>query len=281
MRPCLVIAALLALAPAAPAPAARADVEPLPPPAFAVPRDGALVPASSWPAATPFEMVDFTVYASAPFLLAGPFEVEVATSSKPDPDGTLPDAAVVERLTATPRAGFTGIFSARVDVGAQWAGTPGTYWWQATFRRTDPAAGCDPCVYGTPVHRLVLGPPEPAAASPGASPRPGSAPAAGGGGASYLDVAPLTRGAARRAARATIRRRIGERPRRLRTRCAFPTPFDATCRSAWRDQSFRYRGRMFVWSGAGGIGASFTGTRTLRGCHRAARRCATPVRWLP
>ena len=281
MRPCLVIAALSALALAVSGPAARADVEPLPPPATVVPPDGALRPASSWPAATPFELPDFTIYASAPFVLAGPFAIEVATSSKPDPDGTLPDAAVVDRLVATPRAGFTGIFSARPDVGAQWAGTPGTYWWQAYFRRTDPAGGCDPCVYASPLHRLVLGPPQPAAAAPGGSRRPGPVPPGGAAGPSYLDVAPLTRAGARRAVRVAVRRRTGVRARRLRARCTLATPYDATCRSAWRDAGFRYRGTMFVWSGAAGKGASFSGTRTVRGCRGPARRCTTALRWMP
>ena len=250
MRPCLRHRRAVPLTLAVSAPAARADVEPLPPPATVVPPDGALRPASSWPAATPFELPDFTIYASAPFVLAGPFAIEVATSSKPDPDGTLPDAAVVDRLVATPRAGFTGIFSARPDVGAQWAGTPGTYWWQAYFRRTDPAGGCDPCVYATPLQ-------PPCSVRRGRRPHraePLALAGAGSAGRSGRTVLPPSRGTLTRAARARrapcappVRRRTGVRARRLRSRCTLATR--RTTRPAARrgaTAGFRYRGTMFV-----------------------------------
>ena len=262
------------------APPAEASPEPLPAPSTVLPADNASRPASSWPAAKPFEAVDFTLYVSAPFLASAQYVVEVATSPSADTDGTLADAARIDRLVATPRAGFGGVFSVRTSVDARWVGTPGTYWWQAYATRTDPAAGCDPCVYASPVQRLVLTPRRPgdAADTPADFAPSGPGPAAG---PSYPGVAPLTRAAARAAVRAAVRRRTGERPRRLRTRCAFPTPYDATCRSTWRDLSFRYRGTAFVWSGEGGTGASFSGTRSVRGCRRAVGRCATPVRWLP
>ena len=280
-RTCLLIAPCSALAVLAPP--ARAAVEPLPPPSSTwCPPTAPRGPASSWPAATAAELPGFAIYAYAPFLLAGPFDVEVATSPEPDPDGTLADAARVDRLVATPARRLHGdLLGARPDVGAQWAGTPGTYWWQAYSRRIDPASGCDPCVYASPLHRLVLGPPQPAAATPGGSPAPGLVPPGGAAGPSYLEVAPLTRAGARRAVRAAVRRRTGVRARRLRARCTFPTPYDATCRSAWRDDGFRYRGTMFVWSGAAGNGASFSGTRTVRGCRGPARRCTTAMRWMP
>ena len=72
-EPCSCSAALAAPAVASP--------QPLPPPAWVLPGDGTSRPASSWPAATPFEMVDFTLYVYAPFLLHSTFEIEVATSS--------------------------------------------------------------------------------------------------------------------------------------------------------------------------------------------------------
>ena len=117
--------------------------------------------------------------------------------------------------------------------------------------------------------------------------RPGRIPAARArcagrsGGAVLPRGRTATRAAARRAVRVAVRRRTGVRAHRLRARCTLATPYDATCRSAWRDAGFRYRGTMFVWSGAAGNGASFSGTRTVRGCRGPAQRCTTALRWMP
>ena len=164
---------------------------------------------------------------------------------------------------------------ARPGIDAQWAGTPGTYWWQASTMRPDAASGCDPC--RSPRRCAAC------RAHPHACRRRGGGGRGGRAGTTGRSRPARPRTSTCRRCRARPREGRCARgapadrapPRRLRTRCAFPTPFDATCRSAWRDQSFRYRGRMFVWSGAGGIGASFNGTRTLRavaGRHAAARR---------
>jgi hypothetical protein len=274
MRGRTAIGAALALA--ALFPPARAAAEPWPPPSVALPADGAERPASLWPAASPADAVGFALYTYAPFLPAS-FAVEVASGPDTDLDGTLADAATVDRLVATPLPGFTGIFAARTGPAARWTATPGTYFWQASTTRAD----CDPCVFASPVRRLVVRPRTPADdAAPDAGgsggPASGGVPAAAG--PAYLDVPRLTRAHARRAVRAEVRRRTGLPPRGLRARCALRTPFDATCRSSWRDASFRYRGTMFVWAGAGGTGASFSGTRTVRGCRRG---CAAPLRWAP
>ena len=96
----------------------------------------------------------------------------------------------------------------------------------------------------------------------------------------YATVAPLSLADARRTVRRVVRRHV-RRARDVRTGCARQTRFDATCRPAWRDRRFRYRGTMFVWSGERGVGSSFTGTRARRACHRGADACVAPVRWRP
>ena len=258
----LLSAALPVLALVAPA-SARAGVEPLPPPVAMSPADGAAVPAGGF---------GLTVYAAPAFVPGGTFDVEVATSPVPDADGTLLDAARVDRLVAGPRAELTGVWSVRPT--AAWAATPGTYWWQAY-------AANGATVYATPVRRLVVGPPRPPGVAGGDPAGPGAPDAAATPGLpAYVDLERLTRASALRAVRAAIRRHTEVRPRGLAARCAFPTPFDARCRVAWRDASFRYRGRMYVWAGAAGAaGGGFTGTRAVRGCRRA--RCARVVRWAP
>lgn len=278
------LGAVLLLAALAPPPAA-AQVEPLPPPAWVLPADAASRPASAWPAATPFEMVDFTIYVYAPFLLDGEFVVEVASSPTPDPDGTLADADRIDQLVATPRPGFSGVFSVRTDLGTRWLGTPGTYYWQAYSTRSNPEAGCDPCVYASPAQsleitaRLAADPPSPDAQPPAPVVAPSGQTLVGA--PSYPTAAPLTLAAARRAVRATIRLRTGRRPRGLDPGCTLATTYDARCRTVWHDARYRYRGTMFVWSDAGGTRASFTGTRARRGCKGTAHRCAARVRWTP
>src|SRR4051794_1229500 len=101
---------LLAAALAAPATAAADD-------AWSVPPDGASHPASAWPHATRFEMLDFTLYDSEASSVA------VAT------DRSMDD--VVATYETTPRPGLPEISSARTAPDDRWVGTPGVYYWQA------------------------------------------------------------------------------------------------------------------------------------------------------
>src|ERR1700712_999457 len=100
---------LLAAALAAPA-AAAADES------WSVPPDGASHPASSWPHATRFEMLDFTLYDSEASSVA------VAT------DRSMDD--VVATYETTPRAGLPEPPSGRPALADTWVGTPGVSYWQ-------------------------------------------------------------------------------------------------------------------------------------------------------
>src|SRR3954454_10312819 len=91
---------LLALALAAPASAA-AD-------SWSVPPDGASHPASSWPHATRFEMLDFTLYGDERL----PARVAVAT------DRAMHD--VVAAYDTAPRPGLDEIVSARTSPDDRW-----------------------------------------------------------------------------------------------------------------------------------------------------------------
>src|SRR3954453_20644685 len=84
---------------------------------WSVPPDGASHPASSWPHATRFEMLDFTLYDSEASSVA------VAT------DRSMDD--VVATYETAPRPGLPEITSARTGLDDQWVGTPGVYYWRA------------------------------------------------------------------------------------------------------------------------------------------------------
>src|SRR4051794_3160214 len=103
---------LAALALAAPA-AAAASSE------WSIPPDGASHPASSWPHATRFEMLDFTLYGDD----RPPSRIAVAT------DPALRD--VVATYDTAPLPGVDEVVSARTTPGDRWVGTPGVYYWQA------------------------------------------------------------------------------------------------------------------------------------------------------
>jgi hypothetical protein len=109
MRSSPALILLLAAALAAPATAA-AD-------SWSVPPDGASHPASSWPHATRFEMLEFTLYDSEAS------EVAVAT------DQSMDD--VVATYETAPRDGLAEITSARTALDDRWAGTPGVHYWRA------------------------------------------------------------------------------------------------------------------------------------------------------
>jgi hypothetical protein len=95
--------------------------------------DGASQPASSWPHATRFEMLEFTFYGDEDL----PSRVQVAT------DRAMHD--VVATYDTAPRAGLDEIVSARTTPDDRWVGTPGTYYWQGGDRpvQTLRIAGAD------------------------------------------------------------------------------------------------------------------------------------------
>jgi hypothetical protein len=86
---------------------------------WSIPPDGASHPASSWPHATRFEMLEFTLYGDDEL----PATVAVAT------DPAMHD--VVTTYATAPRAGFDEIVAARTRPDDRWVGTPGVYYWQA------------------------------------------------------------------------------------------------------------------------------------------------------
>src|SRR3954468_8501126 len=94
-----------ALALAAPAAAAAASPE------WSVPPDGASHPASSWPHASRFEMLDFTLYGDAQL----PARIAVAT------DPAMHD--VVATYETAPQPGVDDIASARTGLDDRWVGT--------------------------------------------------------------------------------------------------------------------------------------------------------------
>ena len=104
MRSSPALLLLLAAALAAPTTALADD-------AWSIPPDGASHPASSWPHATPFEMLEFTFYDDEPD------QVVVAS------DRSMDD--VVASYDTAPRAGLDEIVSARTAPADRWVGTPG------------------------------------------------------------------------------------------------------------------------------------------------------------
>jgi hypothetical protein len=86
---------------------------------WSIPPDGASHPASAWPDATPFEMLDFTFYGDDTL----PSRVAVAT------DRAMHE--VVATYDTTARPGLDEIVSARTAPADRWVGTPGVYYWQA------------------------------------------------------------------------------------------------------------------------------------------------------
>jgi hypothetical protein len=240
------------------APAAAQYAEPLPPGTWLVPADGAMIHASSWPAATPSEMQSFTIYTGDYATLPYDFDVDVATSPGTDPQGLLIGANVIDRYEAVPRESLPHIFDARTALAAQWLATPATYYWQASFTTGDGD------VYAGPVRSLTVvsaPPPDPPQAPvppvPYVAPPP-PAPAR----------PPLAATTARRIVRRAIAQGTRRLARRLTYRCT-TAPGAATCRPSWRDDRYRYRGTLRINAGANGISATFAGTRSRTGTPRA------------
>jgi hypothetical protein len=261
---------LLAALPAA----ASADDPQNPYDEYAVPFDGFRHPVSSWPNATSYEMFSFTIYAE---FEAGEFQVEVATSPDPDPDGTLANANLVDAYAAPldPRV-TEEVFSARTSLDAQWLGTIGTYYWQA-YRIESGAV-----VYATPIQRIFITerpPPDP----PSDPPLERSLPTqlvSPGQTAGPTVVAPTAKRLSRTSARAILSRAIrtqaGRSPQKLTSSCALPTPFVANCSLTWRDARYRYTAKASLTSSTGGMLAKLDGTRTKRECER---RCRSAIHW--
>jgi hypothetical protein len=86
---------------------------------WSIPPDGTSHAASSWPHATRFEMLEFTLYGDD----ALPARIVVAN------DRAMKN--VVTTYATAPRAGFDEIVSARTRPDDRWLGTPGIYYWQA------------------------------------------------------------------------------------------------------------------------------------------------------
>jgi hypothetical protein len=260
----LVAAALLGIC-AAPA----AAQEPLPGTSWVLPRDGSSHPASSWPDATAFEMVEFTIYVDVYEAGAHPFDVEVSGSPALDADGTLADAGRIDGYVAAPRAAAPEVFSARTSVAAQWLSIPATYYWQAHYDE-------DGEVYATPVQRLTITPrpaPDPPAV-PAPPPLPLLQPPTVAAPATV--PAPLAATTMRTIVRRAIIRVTGRAPHGLLYRCVSVTAGAAKCRPSWRDARYVYRGTLEIRSGLVGAGVTFTGTRTARSC---VRRCARAFEW--
>jgi hypothetical protein len=239
------------------APASAQHAEPLPAGTWLVPRDGQTRPASSWPAATPFEMASFTIYTSDYAEAPYDFDVAVATSPATDARGLLLAANVVDRYEAIPRRDFPDIYDARTALVAQWLSIPATYHWQASYEHAGE-------IYAGPVRSLTVvpapppDPPQPPAArAPYVAPPPAA-----------LPPPPLAATTARIVVRRLIAAGTHRLARGLVYRCA-SVPGGATCRPSWRDARYRYRGTMQLTPGAAGIAATFTGTRS-RGAHARA-----------
>jgi len=239
MRRCLLVALIFgALA----APAA-ADTEPLPAGTTIVPRDGEV-----W---TAFETHDLAAYASDYDELPDAFAFAVAGIPATDANGLL--AAPSGSYVAPAQAGHPGIYAATVTLG-----TPGTYYWQASY------ADDDGDTYASPVRTLkVIAPPPPDVPQPVIPFLPPRAPPA------VATPRPPDAATVRIAVRRAIHRATHMVGRRIVYRCA-RTPAAATCRPSWRDFRFRYRGTLQLTFGPRAITATFRGTRVPRG-HGHAR----------
>jgi hypothetical protein len=251
------------LAGALAAPASARSAEPLPAGTWLVPRDGQTRPASSWPAATPFEMASFTIYTSDYDEPPYDFDIAVATGPETDPEGLLVAANVIDRFEAVPRSDFPDIYDGRTVLDARWLANPATYYWQASY-----AHGVE--VYAGPVRSLTVIPATP--------PDPPQPPAARAPYVAPPPAAPAPRPLAASTARIVVRRAIAagthRLPRGLVYRCT-TAPGAATCLPSWRDARHRYRGTLRITSGAGGIAATFTGTRMRGSQARAVTWSAT------
>ena len=183
-------------------------------------------------------MHEFVVYASDYEELPDAFAFAVATSPATDADGVL-TGTVIDDYLAPAQPDRPGIYAALTSLVAPWLGTPGTYYWQASYIDDDGDT------YASPVRTLTIipqPPPDPPAAPvPIATPPP----------AAPLPVAtprPPDAGTVRIAVRRAIHAVTHMIPRRLVYRCA-AEPAAANCRPSWRDVRARYRGTSICPSG--------------------------------
>jgi hypothetical protein len=263
----MILAVLLAALAAAPA---RAEVEPFPGQTWVVPSEGFVWSASSWPAALPSQMLDFTVYLDEYEELPADLDVEVATGPELDAEGTLADADVIERYEAQPVAGHPTVFAARTRPEAQWLSQPATYYWQATYEEYEDG---EEELYASAVHTLSIVPaprPDPPQTFTFTPPPAPAAPAA-----AVITPPPLAATTAREIVRRAILAGTHRDYRGLTYRCT-TAPAAATCRPSWRDHRFRYRGTLRISTGTAGITAAFTGTRAARACQR---HCVRKYAW--
>ena len=205
-----------------------------------LPRDGLTVHAS--------HPVAFAIYLDADY--AGlPYDVDVAVAR----DAAFTD--VVARYEAEPVAGFPAVYSATPAERDAWTSTPGTYYWRASYGdetytpRSLTVVAAPPPDPPAVVAPYVAPPPPPPAAPPS-----------------------MAAGTARELVRRAIAVATHRVARGLVYRCV-GAPGAATCRPSWRDARFRYRGTLTIATGAGGIAASFAGTRSGGG------RARRSVRW--
>jgi hypothetical protein len=256
MRLWLMVALILG---AMTAPAA-ADTEPLPAGTVVAPRDGQGWTASSWPGATPSEMHDFAVYAADYDDLPDAFAFAVATSPETSADDGLL-AHPISSYPAPAQPDRLGIYTARTSVGDRWLGTPGTYYWQASYIDVDEGD-----TYAGPVRTLTI-----IARPPPEAPPPPVAPALPPPPPSVIAATPRPPdvGTVRTVVRRAIHSVTHMVPRNLVYRCT-RMPAAATCRPSWRDFRARYRGTLHVRFETGAITATFSGKRTPFG-HRRAR----------
>src|SRR5947209_16174949 len=112
MRACLMVALIFGVL-AAPA---AADTEPVPASTDIFPRDGQVWTASSWPAATPFQMREFVVYATDYAELPDVFAFAVASSPETGADGLLEHP--IDGYTAPAQPDRPGIYAVQTSLGA-------------------------------------------------------------------------------------------------------------------------------------------------------------------
>ncbi len=192
----------------------------------------------------------FVAYASDYDELPDAFTFAVAASPATDPDGVL--AASIDRYIAPAQPDHPGIYAAPAALG-----TPGTYYWQASYEDDDGDT------YALPVRTLTIlaapppdPPTQPVLVTPPAARLPVAAPR------------PPDGGTVRIAVRRAIHAATHMVPRGLTYRCV-TSPGAATCRPSWHDVRFRYRGTLRLAFGASPITARFTGTRAPRRHGRA------------
>jgi hypothetical protein len=262
----LAIGCLLLAAPGA----AAADPQPLPEGAYALPYDGYRHPVSAWPAATNFEMFDFTVYADFD---EGEFEVKVATSPDADADGELAD--VVASYVAGPDPRAPEVFTARTTVDSPWLAALGTYYWQAYY--TDELTGT---VYETKLQTITIverPPPDPPSDPEPTPPTPAASTSTGASAKPPATAARLTHTIARTILQRTIRSQTHRSAQELATSCSLPSATSARCGVSWRDARYGYRASAKLTSTTTGVVVKLDGTRTRRSC--SVRPCSRAIHW--